>query len=156
MTLTPQEEDFIHRAFQAALDAHHVWAVMAACEAALESGYGHSVLAVQDNNLFGMKQHVHPIFQTIALPTREFLSGEFETVEANWIKYPDWRSCFEDRMSTLVRLAPSLSHYRNALNAANGEEYVQQVSMTWSTDPQRAEKVLAIYNAVAGDWSVKT
>lgn len=151
--MSPQQQDFIRRAFQAAVDAHHVFAAMAACEAALESGYGHSVLAELDNNLFGMKQHQHPLFQTISLPTREFLNGEFVATEANWIRYPDWQSCFEDRMATLQRLAPQLSHYRDALNAATGADYVRAVSMTWSTDPQRAQKVLAIYNSVAGDWS---
>ena len=138
MTLTPQQEDFIRRAWQAAVNAHHVWPEMAACEAALESGYGHSQLATQDNNLFGMKQHQHPIFGTHSLPTREFLSGEWKQVEANWISYPDWPSCFADRMATIERLASVYSHYKAALAAATGEEYVRQVSLTWSTDPERA------------------
>jgi hypothetical protein len=32
-----------------------------------------------------------------------------------------------------------------ALHATTGEEFVRQVSVKWSTDPQRAEKVLEIY-----------
>ena len=151
--LTPKEEDFLRRAWLAACKAEHIWPEMAACEAALESGFGQSHLAIQDFNLFGMKQHVHPIFGTHALPTREDLGGQWVTVTANWITYPDWQSCFVDRMSTLRRLAPKFPHYQEALDAKTGGDYVRAVSQTWSTDPLRAEKVIAIFNAISGDWS---
>jgi len=125
---------------------------MAACEAGLESGYGRSILALQDNNLFGLKQRAHPVYGTVSLPTREFVNGEWEEVEANFVRYADWQQCFLDRMATLQRLASVYPHYAAALAASNGEEYVRQVSQTWSTDPNRGEKVLAIYNEMAGDW----
>src|ERR1039458_2657 len=145
--MTPANKDFLHRAMDAAQKAGHVFPEMAACEAALESGYGRSQLATQDRNLFGMKQHLHPIFGTVSLPTREFLSNEWVTINSNWIVYPDWPSCFGDRMATLNRLSSIYQHYKAALAATKKEDYVRQVSMTWSTDPQRADKVLAIYNA---------
>jgi flagellum-specific peptidoglycan hydrolase FlgJ len=184
--MLPPQEQFLRKAWQAAVDAHHIFPEMAACEAALESGYGHSQLATQDNNLFGMKQHRHPLYGTVSLPTREFLSNEWVTVNSNWIVYGDWQSCFADRMATLERLAPHVPHYRAALAAVKGEEYVIQVSESWSTDPGwqcscgaifqsqvlgeqhaaqaqhklstvlglgRGEKVLAIFNAITGDWS---
>ena len=150
--MTPANKDFLHKAFVAAQAAQHVFPEMAACEAALESGYGHSQLASQDNNLFGMKEHLHPLYETVSLPTREFLSNEWKTINSNWIVYPDWAACFADRMETLKRLAPNFVHYRLALAASSAEEYVRQVSMTWATDPNRSLKVLAIYDAVAGDW----
>lgn len=119
---------------------------MAACEAALESAWGNSELAVQDNNLFGMKQHQHPIYGTAALPTREYLSGEWKVVNALWIHYPGWATCFADRMITLTRLAPQLPHYAAALKATNAEAYIVEVSKSWATDPARASKVSAIYS----------
>ena len=140
MHLTPQQEDFVRRAWQAALDAHHIWPEMAACEAALESGYGHSQLATQDRNLFGMKQHAHPIFKTVSLPTREILTNEWQTLNQNFVIYPDWAACFEDRMDTLVRLENVYAHYKAAMAAKTGEEYVRAVSRSWSTDPKRADK----------------
>lgn len=151
--MNPQQKDFLYRAFQAAKAAGHIFPEMAACEAALESGYGHSQLATQDRNLFGMKQHLHPIYGTHVLPTREFLSDKWVTVNANWIVYPDWEMCFADRMATLRRLAPSFPHYAAALAAGSATTYVNEVSRSWSTDPERANKVLAIYDNCAGDWS---
>jgi len=46
-----------------------------------------------------------------------------------------------------------IAHYRAALAASKGEDYVRQVSLSWATDPARADKVLAIFNAITGDWS---
>jgi flagellum-specific peptidoglycan hydrolase FlgJ len=137
---------------QAAEQAGHIFPEMAACEAALESGYGRSVLAMQDRNLFGTKQHVHPVYGTHSLPTREDLGGKWVEVTANWVSYPDWQSCFADRMATLKRLASFYPHYAAALAAGSATTYVMEVSRTWSTDPERGEKVLAIYDACAGDW----
>jgi flagellum-specific peptidoglycan hydrolase FlgJ len=151
--MTPANKDFLHRAFLAAEAAQHIFPEMAACEAALESGYGHSQSAVQDNNLFGCKQHFHPVYGTHTLPTREVLNGNWVTVTANWISYPDWASCFADRMATLKRLASVYPHYKKALNAASATTYVNEVSQSWATDPERGEHVLAIYDECAGDWS---
>lgn len=136
---------FISAATRYATQAQHVWPEFAACEAALESNFGASLLAVQDNNLFGMKQHKHHVYGDHILPTNEFLNGEWITVDADFVHYPSWRECFQDRMATLLRLAAVYPHYARALDARDGETYVREVSETWSTDPKRGEKVLAIY-----------
>jgi len=54
-------------------------------------------------------------------------------------------------MSTLLRLSSAFPHYAAALNAKTAEEYVREVSRTWSTDPDRASKCLAIYKNFTGD-----
>lgn len=100
-----------------------------------------------------MKQHQHPIYKTHSLPTKEFLGSLWVEVEANFVTYPDWAACFADRMATIKRLASVYRHYAAALAADSGAAFVTEVSRTWSTDPERAQKVLAIYDAVAGDWS---
>jgi|ERR1051326_357754 flagellum-specific peptidoglycan hydrolase FlgJ len=150
--LTPEQKTFLRSAASAAEKAGHIFPEMAACEAALESAYGRSVLALLDKNLFGMKQHKHPIYGTHILPTKEFQNGEWITINASWVSYPDWASCFKDRMATLERLATAFPHYAAALKAKDGQEYVREVSQTWSTDPKRAEKVIAIYDAMVGMW----
>lgn len=139
------KQEFITKAADEATRSFHPWPEYAACEAALESNFGDSSLAAVDNNLFGTKQHTHPVYGTVNLPTREFLHGSWVTVEAEFVKYPDWESSFRDRYLTLQRLAPRYPFYWAALKADSGEEFVTEVSKTWSTDPQRAAKVLAIH-----------
>jgi flagellum-specific peptidoglycan hydrolase FlgJ len=136
---------FLDRASGEAAIARHPFPKMAACEAALESAWGNSALARDANNLFGMKQHAHAVYGTMNLPTREFEKGAWIQTVASWVKYPDWASCFADRLATLQRLANAFPHYKAALAAIDAESFVTEVSKTWSTDPQRAQKVLSIY-----------
>ena len=143
--MTPEQLDFLDRASAAAATADHPFPQMAACEAALESAFGKSALAAEDFNLFGLKQHTHPVFGTVALPTKEFEHHEWVPTIAFWVKYPDWATCFADRLDTLKRLAPKYPHYAAALAAQDAATFVREVSQTWSTDPDRAQKCLAIY-----------
>jgi flagellum-specific peptidoglycan hydrolase FlgJ len=153
--MTDEQQAFIRRALAEAIRANHPFALMAACEAALECTYGRSLLALQHNNLFGMKQHKHPTYGTATLPTREFLKGRgWVVLMAPFVKYPDWRACFADRLVTLERLAHernntgelAFPHYAAALAAQDAVTYVSEVSQSWSTDPDRALKCIAIYH----------
>lgn len=143
--MTDEQKKFLAETTAAAARSGHIFPEAASCEAALESAWGKSLLAIQDRNLFGLKQHRHAVYGTHVLPTREFENGEWITTEAKWVSYPDLASCFADRMSTLLRLASTFPHYAAALNAPDAETYIKEVSQTWATDPKRAEKVLAIY-----------
>jgi flagellum-specific peptidoglycan hydrolase FlgJ len=140
-----QQRDFLDRASAEAVKANHPFAQMAACEAALESSWGNSQLAREAFNLFGMKQHAHPVCGTMTLPTNEFLDGKWMACSANWVHYPDWRACFADRLATLERLSNAYPHYAAALRAPDAQTFVTEVSKTWSTDPDRAKKVISIY-----------
>ena len=84
-------------------------------------------------------------YGTHILPTREFENGEWVTVNAAWVHYPGVSTCFFDRMMTLTRLSPYFPNYAAALAAKDAETYVTEVSKTWSTDPDRAQKCIAIY-----------
>jgi flagellum-specific peptidoglycan hydrolase FlgJ len=141
--MTPAE--FLVKATAAARAASHIYPEYAACEAALESGWGASKLALEANNLFGQKQPHPPRGVAYTLPTREFLHGTWTTVSAQWMSFPNWRAAFAERMALLRSLAAEYPHYRDALSAAAGDQFIRQVSLSWSTDPDRAEKVLAIY-----------
>lgn len=142
-------EAFLLKASEAAAAAGHIFAEYAACEAALESSWGKSKLAVEANNLFGQKQAKTQLAgtDTLELSTREYLRGAWVTVPARWIKFVDWAACFRGRMELLRRASGTHPHYASALAAKNGEEFVREVSKTWSTDPARAEKVLSIHRA---------
>ncbi len=136
------------RAAAAARAAGHLFPEYAACEAALESGWGLSHLAVEANNLFGQKQAHPPLTgtDTVALPTREYLHGAWVAVQANWVKFADWSACFRERMTLLESLSQAYPNYGAALSATTGEQFITEVSKTWSTDPARAGKVLAVFD----------
>lgn len=146
--MTDEQRRYVMLTASQAYNAGHIFPRMAGCEAALESNYGQSFLARKGNNLFGMKQHNHPTYGTISLPTREYLGGEWKEVEADFVEYPGIIECFKDRMATLQRLRSKYINYNNALLSATSENYIRCVSLTWSTDPLRAENVLAIFNQV--------
>jgi flagellum-specific peptidoglycan hydrolase FlgJ len=141
------QRQFLIRATAEAVKAGHPFPKIAACEAALESSWGNSHLACDYKNLFGMKAHKHPnpAFGVVRLPTKEFENGEWIQTGADWVIYPDWASCFADRLATLKRLASIFPHYAAALVASTAGDYITEVSKTWSTDPNRAAKVLSIY-----------
>jgi flagellum-specific peptidoglycan hydrolase FlgJ len=142
------QEQFLKDAADAARAAGHLFPEYAACEAALESGWGMSHLAAEANNLFGQKQAHPPLggTETIALPTREYLHGAWVSVQANWVKFSDWAGCFRERMALLRSLSEAYPNYKAAIGANNGEQFITEVSKTWSTDPGRAGKVLAVYD----------
>jgi flagellum-specific peptidoglycan hydrolase FlgJ len=158
--------EFLERALRAAIQAGHIFPECAACEAALESGWGESRLAREANNLFGQKSgRFTESLPTISIPTREFLHGQFETVPATWPKFYDWTGSFAARMVLLkgakhsqsVGPCPTCGRFRGepiydtALAAANGEDFVREVSRHWSTDLRRAEDVLKTYRAHQAD-----
>jgi flagellum-specific peptidoglycan hydrolase FlgJ len=133
-------EEFLPKAVQAAKDGGHIWPEYAACEAALESGWGTSKLARVANNLFGQKDGKED-YPNVGIPTKEWIKGKMVTVDAMWPVFPDWKTSFEERMALLHRVGS----YAKALAAKDGETFVQLVSHVWATDPERGNKVLSIY-----------
>lgn len=150
--MTPDE--FLAKAVAAARAAGHIWPEYAACEAALESGWGKSRLCQLGNNLFGQKTGFSSTeWPTIDLPTKENVDLDHDgVVEPNevvsvkkcgWAKFPDWETCFRERMELLKRS----SLYKKALAATTGEKFIEEVSKVWATDPNRGAKVLATLRA---------
>ncbi len=141
------QQEFLKKAYESARSAGHIFPEVAACEAALESAWGQSKLAREANNLFGQKQSHPPLAGTgtLTLPTQEFLHNRWVNVEANWVRFAGWEDCFRARMALLKRLSRAYPHYAAALAAQSGEEFAAQVSKSWSTDPERAAKVLAVH-----------
>ncbi len=141
-------DEFLQQAFAAARAAGHIFPAFAACEAALESAWGMSGLAIKANNLFGQKQSHPPLdgCTTLSLPTREFLNGAWMVVQADWGQFASCQACFTARMSLLRRLSASHPDYMSALAASDGVGFITHVSRTWSTDPERAGKVLSVYD----------
>ncbi len=125
----------------------HVWPAYAAAEACLESAWGESKLTQRTKDVFGLKCPSDWDGATIHMDTGEFLHGHDVTQDAAWPVFDTYSQCFAERMAVLKRLAPEYPDYAAALAATSGEEFIVNVSRTWSTDPARGQKVLEIYNA---------
>jgi flagellum-specific peptidoglycan hydrolase FlgJ len=130
--------------YKAAKESNHIFPAAAACEGCVETAWGTSKLYLQALNVFGLKQGQTPRFSTVSFPTKEYLNRVWVVVQANFIKYPTLADAFRDRMQTLQRLAPSYPHYASALAATTPEQYLTEVSKTWSTDPLRAQSCIQI------------
>lgn len=142
------QREWLDSTSRAAENAGHVFPEYAACEAALETGYGEHVGGT--HNLFGTKQHSHPIFSAVSLSTKEVLNGASVNVTAPFINYPNDAAAYADRMQTLTRLQGEYPHYKRALEATNGPTYVREVSQSWATLPTRAKTVLQIHKTWKG------
>lgn len=140
--MTPDE--FLTKAKCAASDAGHPWPEYAACEAALESNWGKSGLAIRGNNLFGQKHgFTTSEWPSLDMPTWEVIKGVRIATTAKFAKFPDWATCFKERHELLQRK----SAYAPALKAETGVDFVRLVSKVWATDPDRADKVLRIHGS---------
>ncbi len=138
---------FLKSMYQNAKNAWHIFPEAAACEAVVETGWGKSKLYTLANNVFGRKQSLEPIFETVSLPTEEVLHGERVTLNAEFVKYPSVADSFADRMATLNRLKNIYAEYYAALNATTPEDFIIYVSKRWSTDPNRAQTCISILHA---------
>ncbi|HSE49746.1 MAG TPA: glucosaminidase domain-containing protein [Terriglobales bacterium] len=109
-------------------------------QAALESAWGRSRLATEANNYFGIK--VHGGMPSIALPTVEIVAAAPVRVVARFARYASMADCFHDRDAILARV-PLYAEARAA--SADPEAFTRALAKRWATDPQYADKVLAIY-----------
>jgi hypothetical protein len=138
----PQERGvFLLTAYAAAKSAGHIWPIFAACESALDSDFGTSVLAANANNVFNLRAPARvPSIMAHGIWTQTVNGKQYD-----WLKFSDLTQCFQVRMGKLR----NFSMYYQALRAKTGKDYILEVSKLWSQDPQRPARVFALVNALA-------
>ncbi|WP_439859070.1 flagellar assembly peptidoglycan hydrolase FlgJ [Pseudomonas sp. MBLB4136] len=126
-------------------------------QAALETGWGKSIIRQQDgsssHNLFGIKSHNSWSGDSARVLTTEFKGGKAVKEAASFRAYDSYAQSFEDYVSFLQ----SNGRYEKALNATdNPERFVRELQQAgYATDPHYARKVAQIarkmqtYQAVA-------
>jgi flagellum-specific peptidoglycan hydrolase FlgJ len=111
-------------------------------QAALESGWGKSLLATRGRNLFGVKAGHEWKGAVLTLNTREFIGGKWVLVEAHWRKYFDWLDSIEDHANFLLfnpRYKPAFAH------PMHGEDFAKVVQgCGYATDPNYADKIITV------------
>lgn len=143
--MTP--DDFIaavNPAARANAPASKIPASFVVAEGALESGWSSSQLCTEAFNLFGVKAEPSWAGTVFMLPTREYLDGQWTTVQAKWRKYSDWLGSIQDHASFLL----SNPRYRDAFAYTSGTTFAMAIAAAgYATDPQYGQKIVSIIKA---------
>lgn len=113
-------------------------------QAALESGWGKSLLAQEGKNLFGVKADRAWQGDVIEMPTREYVKGKWVNKVARWRKYKSWLDCLNDHAEFLQ----DNNRYKRAFSMKSGQQFARAVAAAgYATDPSYAEKLCSIIEA---------
>ena len=115
-------------------------------QAALETGWGKSVMRAQDgsssHNLFGIKASSNWQGDSARAITSEFRNGAMVKETAEFRSYASYKDSFHD----LVTLLQSNNRYQEVLKSAdNPEQFVRELQKAgYATDPNYASKISQI------------
>jgi flagellar protein FlgJ len=141
------------------VDAHYLVA-----QAALETGWGKSVIHQQDgsnsHNLFGIKSHNSWDGASARVQTTEYVAGKQVKEAASFRAYDSFEQSFDD----YVNFLQSNGRYEKALNSTEDpQQFAQELQQAgYATDPQYARKIgqiarqMQTYQAVASVDSPRT
>ncbi len=135
-------------------------ASVALAQAADESGWGNSALALRGRNLFGIKADESWTGPTMQLPTHEFIRGAYVPVMASWRVYATWAESIIDH----ARFFYDNPRYHAALQLLDDPlQFAQAIQDAgYSTDPQYAAKLgeiirehnLTSFDVPRNQWSL--
>ncbi|GFM82787.1 flagellar rod assembly protein/muramidase FlgJ [Pseudomonas cichorii] len=120
--------------------------VMLVAQAALETGWGKSIMRQQDgsssHNLFGIKATGSWQGAQARAITSEFRDGKMVKETADFRSYDSYADSFHD----LVSLLQNNNRYKEVVNSAdNSEQYVKELQKAgYATDPAYASKISQI------------
>lgn len=115
-------------------------------QAALETGWGKSVMRAQDgsssHNLFGIKTGSTWKGDSARAITSEFRNGEMVKETAEFRSYDSYKDSFHD----LVTLLQTNNRYQDVVKSAdNPEQFVRELQKAgYATDPEYASKISQI------------
>lgn len=136
--------EFIMRLTKAAISSAKTSGVPASitiAQAALESAWGESGLARNGNNLFGIKADSRWRGETLTLPTKEFIKGQWVVVHAKWRKYESWQASIDDHAAFLRRNP----RYKACFACTTAQAFAEALSQAgYATDPAYADKVVSL------------
>jgi len=140
--MRPQEFiDQIAPAAIACMKATGIPASFTLAQAALESSWGASKLALEGHNLFGVKADRSWTGDILMMETREVFNGKSVMVNARWRKYPTWQACIDDR----AHFFADNPRYKDCFHETTGEGWAYAAKRAgYATDPAYAEKLIAV------------
>ncbi|MBP2028437.1 cell wall-associated NlpC family hydrolase [Acetoanaerobium pronyense] len=119
---------------------HNILPSLTIAQAILESNWGRSRLAVQGNNLFGIKADSRWTGKRISFPTQEFVNGKMITVQAYFRAYDSVSASIEDHGRFLLT-----QRYAKVRQSKNYKEAANEIwKAGYATDPKYPEKLISI------------
>jgi hypothetical protein len=112
---------------------------LTAAQAAVESAWGNSGLTQKANNLFGIKGDYNG--QYVTMPTKEFVNGQYITVNAKFRKYPSWAESIADH-SALFNRASRYTNLRGLTDYKLACKYVKDDG--YATSPTYTQSLLKV------------
>lgn len=140
-TTTKEQQAFITTIAEEAQqlqDQTHLFASITIAQAILESNWGQSELAIEANNLFGIKGSYDD--QSSILPTTEVIDGETIIIDDEFKKYATVQESMIDHIhflsgGTYEAISTSKNYKETAYALQDGG---------YATDPDYAEKLIAL------------
>ncbi len=139
---TTSQQAFISQIVPGAMAAQSRYGIPAAvtiAQAIDESGWGQSVLAIRDNNLFGIKG-TGPAGSDV-LPTHEFENGQWVTINAAFRVYHNVAQSIADHTELL---ATSPSYQQAMADRHLPDAFATDLTGVYATDPQYGSNLIAI------------
>ena len=114
-------------------------------QAILESNWGKSTLAINGNNLFGIKAMSDWNGQVYTKQTKEQKSdGTAYTINADFRKYNSWKESVQDHDNFFVSTEWRKKYYSHVLSATNYKDQCKSLFGTYATDRNYHEKLINI------------
>ena len=139
---SPAERAFISEIAPGAVAAQRRYGVPASvtiAQAIMESGWGQSVLAARDHNLFGIKG-TGPAGSDL-LPTREFQSGHWVKVDAGFRVYHNDAESIDDH----GRLLATSGFYTGAMQVRREPDaFARALTGVYATDPDYGSQLITL------------
>lgn len=128
---------------------HQILPSLVGAQAILESGWGKSELAVNANNLFGVKADKGWKGEKYNVPTKEFIDNEWIVVNADFRKYKDWNESVNDHANFFVENDFRKNNYRHLIGEKDYTKAVKAIlkpiaEYGYATDPDYADKIIRI------------
>lgn len=113
-------------------------------QAILESDWGHSQLASEYNNLFGIKAYEGQ--EKITLETKEFVNEEWVTIQGDFRVYSSWEESMNDHTQLFINgVSWNPAKYSSVLTAQNYQEAAKALQDAgYATDPDYSEKIISV------------
>lgn len=129
---------------QADAAEHNLLASLTLAQAILESANGTSELAVQANNLFGIKATKDWTGDTYDKKTKEWQDGEYFEIVATFRAYPTMAACVADRAAKITGMA----RYQNLVGVTDIKTACDLIEADgWATSPTYSDSLLGVVEA---------